>query len=665
MHRLRDLPRQRLLLAVLVLFALAVPFGASVARAVGDGFRASNDDALLALRVYDVLDGRFPLVGQPSTAEQYADTDPPHHPGPIQFYVFAPVVGAVGADVGMLVGAALVNGVSVLVAVWVVFRRAGPLVGLGAAVVFGLLAYAQGPAQLSDPVSSNMGGIPLLALAVLAWAVVLGDIRLLPLAALWFAWVFQQHLAVVAMASGTAAWAGVGVVVAVVGWHRGRRAGTPPWPWVGAAAAVTVVAWAPVLWDQFFGSGNLGRMFRFAGSSDRPALGWASGLRQAARAFGPVPLLVRTDLTGGQVIAPLPLLGAVGALVVVAVLLAIAWIDRRRAPGRALLALTALGVAGLGVITGSNVPDSVEAGRINFYRWTFVVGALAWLAIGWTVASLVRRRLDSTDRRPVRLGTLDSPARLVVVPVAVVLVMALVAVTVSGPTRRRDQAIFAIEDRITPAVIDALGPPGDRPVVVVPAGMSAGLSLAPALVLHLVEAGYEVRVPPVWRAGYGKHFVADPTDLGALGPAVVMATGRGGVDAVPGEVVLRIDLNAQAADARVTIADQARSQKLVRSPRADDVLRELIGTADSPRAILFAMLLENVANEPEEVLRHGLVADALRAGYFTSPTFDTDALDVLIAHPPVESWGEDHIEIRLVPAADLVAERDRIGLGAP
>ena len=94
--------------------------------------------------------------------------------------------------------------------------------------------------------------------------------------------------------------------------------------------------------------------------------------------------------------------------------------------------------------------------------------------------------------------------------------------------------------------------------------------------------------------------------------------------------------HSQAADARVTIADQARSQKLVRSPRADDVLRELIGTADSPRAILFAMLLENVANEPEEVLRHGLVADALRAGYFTSPTFDTAALDVLIAQMVLE-----------------------------
>ncbi len=275
------------------------------------------------------------------------------------------------------------------------------------------------------------------------------------------------------------------------------------------------------------------------------------------------------------------MLGAVGTLAVVAVLVAIAWTDRRR-PGRALLALTALGVAGLGVITGSNVPDSVEAGRINFYRWTFVVGALAWLAIGWAVASLVRRRLDRADRPPLRLGALGSPARLAVVPVAVVLVVALLAVTVSGPTRRRDQAVFAIEDRITPAVIDALGPPGDRPVVVVPAGMSAGLSLAPALVLQLVEAGYDVRVPPVWRAGYGKHFVADPTDLDALGPAVVMATGRGGVDDVPGDVVLRIDLNAQAADARVTIADQARGQKLVRSPHANDVLRDLIGTADSP-----------------------------------------------------------------------------------
>ena len=55
-------------------------------------------------------------------------------------------------------------------------------------------------------------------------------------------------------------------------------------------------------------------------------------------------------------------------------------------------ALVAVVVAALGVVTGSNVPSSVEAARLNLYRWTFVVSVLTWVVLGWAAAALALRR---------------------------------------------------------------------------------------------------------------------------------------------------------------------------------------------------------------------------------------------------------------------------------
>jgi len=378
-------------LAVAIL--LSVPYAAAVVGALEVGWRPSNDDALIALRVHDVLAGEWPQLGQPSTAEHYAGSEIVRHPGPIQFYLFAPVVALVGANPGLLLGAAAANLGAVLVAAWVLFRRAGPKVGLLGAIALSLLAWAQGPVQLVDPISSNMGGITLVGLAVLAWAVIDGDARLLPLMALSLAFVAQQHLAVFGLAGGLGA---VAVLVLVVTMAR-RRDGAAV-PWLLGAVAVSLVAWAPVLVDQFTGTGNLGRFLTFAGSSDRPDLGWAAGARQAARAIGFPPLVWRTDLTGDDIHVALSPFAWFGAAAVGVALLAVVVADRRRRPSRAALAGTVLVLVVLGVITGSNVPASVEAARLNLYRWTFVASVLAcWIQLVFVDHYFVGPSLQDLD----------------------------------------------------------------------------------------------------------------------------------------------------------------------------------------------------------------------------------------------------------------------------
>ena len=68
-------------MAALCGLLLLVPIGASVGRALADGWIPSNDDALIVLQARDVLTTDPPLIGQPSTSELYADGLTARHPG--------------------------------------------------------------------------------------------------------------------------------------------------------------------------------------------------------------------------------------------------------------------------------------------------------------------------------------------------------------------------------------------------------------------------------------------------------------------------------------------------------------------------------------------------------------------------------------------------------
>ncbi len=674
MHRLRDLDRRGRLVALLVTVALCAPFVASVVAARSVDWTPSNDEALITLRVHDVLTGEFPLIGQPSTAHLYADGEPPHHPGPIEFYLLAPVVQVLGSDLGVLVGAGLFNLSAVLVSAWAVFRRAGPGPALVASVAFTGVVWAQGLAVLTDPISSNLGGIPMLAVAVLAWAVVDGDVRLLPVAAFAFAFVAQQHLAVAGVAAGLGLWALFGTVLVVAAWRRGGRAGrtdrvgrgdpatgpasepddvaaepvagrpgvpTRPWPWIAGSVAVSMVAWLPVVLDQVWGSGNVGRMLEYARATDRPTLGLWSGLRQALRGLGAPPLILRTDLVGDDLRAQLSPVTIGASLLVVALLVAIVVADRRRVPARAALAATALVLAAFGAYAGMNVPFSLEANRINLYRWTFVVSALSWTAALWAAGDLVRRRLpaDAATRLAPRAG---------VVGVAALLVASLLAVVASGPRERRDEEIFVAERELASAVTDAVD--GQDRIFVIPSGLAGALAFAPSLALQLVEAGHRIGVPVRDEAGYGEHLVADP---GTYDAGVIIVSGKARVAPGPGRVVARVDLNAEATRLRDELADQLRGQDLTVAPDGPSVLAAIAGSPTSERGRGVARLLDELAERPEASLRSRSVIQALSDAYFVDAAFDRSLVDGLLARPRVASWGEDIIEVRLLTPAEI------------
>src|SRR5690606_13486452 len=189
-------------------------------------------------------------------------------------------------------------------------------------------------------------GYPLLLLAVLLWCLACGDVRLLPAAAAAASFTAQQHLSVL---PATVILVAGGLALAVLAWGRNGRWRDPSARaelarWGGAAAAVALVLWSPVLVQEAVGDpGNLSEMLRFARSRHGDTLGPTSALWQVVHAIGLPPLLGRTEVTGVWLISR-PSVAAIASAAGVAAWLALLWSrwrasDRRRA---ALVATTAL-----------------------------------------------------------------------------------------------------------------------------------------------------------------------------------------------------------------------------------------------------------------------------------------------------------------------------------
>ncbi|MDQ1534549.1 MAG: hypothetical protein QOF28_2310, partial [Actinomycetota bacterium] len=353
--RLRDLDGRDRQFAIALLLLVLVPFAVALVRAFHDGWVPSGDEANIATRALDVFSHHPPLTGLPSTSALYGDKIQTNHPGPIEFYLLAVPLRVLGASAGPLLTAAAINLACVLVALWVVFRRLGLTAMLWAGVLMLAVMWSAGTAVLTDTLSSNMTMYSLLCFAVLAWALVDGDIRLLPLAALVASYAAQQHLAVglIVGALGFVAVIALGIQVVA----RVRRGDTTvkrtARRWSAAAVAVVAVCWAPVVYDEITGHpGNVTNVVRFARDNTRPTLGTRSGFEQALHVVAPPTVLAHTDTVGYFFLSDLGLWRVVFGILVVTALAALAWSARSRSRAVARLAFVALVVLAAGVVDG-------------------------------------------------------------------------------------------------------------------------------------------------------------------------------------------------------------------------------------------------------------------------------------------------------------------------
>jgi hypothetical protein len=545
------------------------------------------------------------------------------------------------------------------------------------AVVLSGIAWAEGSFELSDPISSNAGGISLVALAILAWAVVDGDIRLLPVTALIASWVVQQHLAIVTPAASLAVWAGIGVAVMLWRRHDAARTrkrtraveadgdepvpepvaarsptviasepDTSPIPWIAGAVGMLVLCSLPMLIEQFGPSGNMASIVSFARESDRETLGYDAGAWQALRAFSIPPMLLRSDYTGYELFAPISLPTAAGGIAVLVALIAVVVVARKRRPPLAALATTALVLAAAGTFAGSKIPESIESGRINFYRWTFVVAVCTWVALGWAAALLVRKYRPALP-----------PLLLRAAPVAAVAVMAVAAIAAStgtGPDdQRRDEAgrqpINAVGDEMV-----RLARGHDR-VTVLLAGGTATASIGPAVVLRLVGAGHDVRVPNTEERFWGANREFDPDDDPGL--ILQLVTRHGPVLDGSGRVALRLEFNPELNDMLPNLIDQVTAGEVTIADTSD---RTLDGLTTEERMLLQTVVAD-MKDRPARALMNPTVVKMLQRGLLEEPELDEDELGALLERLPGTQFnGEDTFEVRVITKDELRNSRPEL-----
>ncbi|MDQ6946968.1 MAG: hypothetical protein M3256_12055, partial [Actinomycetota bacterium] len=166
-------------LAVAVITLVVLPLGAAVADqvfAVGGSYNPVDDDAAIELHTRDV--GRYQVeLGQYSR-------DDWSHPGPALFYLLALPYRLTGSSsIGNIVGALVINGLSVVGILVLAHRRGGgPLLCISA-VGCALLIRGFGPLFLADPWNPLVPVLPFGFFLFLVWEMTCGGVRALPAAA--------------------------------------------------------------------------------------------------------------------------------------------------------------------------------------------------------------------------------------------------------------------------------------------------------------------------------------------------------------------------------------------------------------------------------------------------------------------------------------------------
>lgn len=644
-HHLRNLRGRERGYALALLVLVLVPFAVALVRAYHDGWIPSGDEANVALRSFDVFSRHPPLTGLPSTSGLYGDKIATNHPGPIEFYLLAVPLRILGSTTGPLLTAAAINAAFALLALWVVFRRLGTTAMLWAGVVMLLVIWSAGTAVLTDTLSSNMTMYSLLCSAVLAWALVDGDIRLLPLAAFVGSYAAQQHLAAGIVVGALGLTAVIAIVVHVRARRRNGDAETGRLARRGAVYALVVAAvcWVPVALNEIVDRpGNLTQIVRFSLDNTRPTMGFDSAIDQSLHAVTLPTILARTDLPGTFFLGGVgPYRGALG-VVVIAVLAGLAWRGLRHDRTLGRLALVALVLLFAGFVNGGNIPLSTESWRVNLYRWEWAASFVIVVALGIAVALLARRFVPSgVDRAGA------------VTPIALLVVTALVVVAVVAGNgtddHNREKPSFALEKRVGKVVLDHVD--HSRPVLVVVDGYAAQLSVGPYVIYRLARAGIHVEVQDFNTQPYGnaRRYVvgSDPT-------AIVVSSGHLTAPEQTGRLITTDHFSPERAALLDALAKQAAGAgaELVPGARARIDRRYPAGVSAA-----VVTQLRRFRTEPLEVLDQPLIVTLWLDGSIRGPALDRAQLRRLDALPSDENaiGGDEVVQVHQLTNAQLRA----------
>jgi hypothetical protein len=475
-------------LALVPFFASAV---ALIVR-VGDDYLPSADQAWIELQIRDI-GRRSVLLGPYSRFGWF-------HPGPILYYLLWLPYRVTGSRSLSLSFAALTLNAVALVGIALVAKRRGglPLVLL-TLFLGGLLMSSLGAQFFRDVWNPSITILPFVLVVLLAWSMSCGEAWALPVGAGVATFLVQTHVSY-GFTTGTVLAAGL-VGAAITLW---RRRGDPHhddhvrW-WlrmIAVTAGVLVILWLPVAIQQLTESpGNLGTLVRFFRDHGREH-SYGDAWHVMASELSVWPDWVRGDIVRNIYSGALDLSGPTPIAVAALVLVGAAVLTWRRAKDGFRFDV----VVGLAVVAGF-VSVSRIVGEIFPYLviWTWALGMLTWLAIGWSVVRWWQTRATADPRvSQVALGI-----------VAVALVVVTVVNTVDAARAGNPDAPGSRWVRgLTAKVLDLL-PDGDGVVEVRAIGGAGSVWIGAGIADELEHDGIDTRVAPDLGFAYGPDRVLD------------------------------------------------------------------------------------------------------------------------------------------------------------
>lgn len=411
--------------AAVALVALVVsPIVVGCFALIGETYLPMSDWAHMTFRVSQVGTRETPLVGAYSF-HQFA------HPGPLPFWVGAPLFRLTGEDPrALLWTAAAVNVVSVGALAAVAWRRGRWPLLLAAMALAGVLVHGFGPELLVDLWNPYTPLLPFLLVIFLAWDAALGRRRAVVEAILPATYAAQAHLAFVPLTIALVAWG--------LAWHRwggrlvaageaatgadevaaapdpapGPAEAAGPWwrRWWAAvprpAIVMTGVLWLAPAFDAVFDIHNPARI---AWSVVHPEE-YVVGLVKAPTVVGRFLRPDGPSVTGNDVAERYAVSAGGDALVLVAALALLAAClvvaRRRRLPDVAALATLTLTLL---VVAVQGTAQLLVPLMDYLTEWVKLVAGLLWFTVGWTAwrvaePSLRARAARRADERPAGAG---------------------------------------------------------------------------------------------------------------------------------------------------------------------------------------------------------------------------------------------------------------------
>lgn len=495
-----------------MLIVLVVPLLTALAAFTGRWYPVL-DLAITELRVRDVGTRDTPLIGLPGRIGEMG-ADQGSHPGPLSFWLLAPVYRLLGSDAWSLQAATVaLHALAMGAALFIARRRGGLAVVLGVVLLLSVLTRTYGADPLTQPWNPYLPLLWWVVLLLAAWSVLDGDVAMLAVGVFAGSLCAQTHAPYMLIVLGVGG-------LAVVGAVNQLRAAPPAERrrlllWIGTAVAVGALLWAPPVYDQLRREpGNLALLIEHFGSPSEETVGGRLGVEVTllhldpwrlvtAQGAAAESLLDGSARSGAALVPGLLLVLAWGATVVVA------WRMRHRSLLRLHLVV---GIAALlGVVSVSRI-----FGQTLYYLliWAWGTTAVLLLAAGWTVAAFVVRRSDAPTATARRAGT----AVLAGAAVVSTVVFAFDASDTSIPAESLSNvlaeivpdAVVALEGSDRPG----LGPNG-RYLVAWSDSYHMG-SQGMGLVNELDREGLDVGVLTPWRVPMTRHRERAPHDATAL-----------------------------------------------------------------------------------------------------------------------------------------------------